>query len=397
MYPTPNTIYYKQYKIVRYRMIYLDNAATSRFKPRCMFDEMFKQLSYSSNPGRGGHNDSIDTAIKIYDTRQLLKGLLNCSDDYELIFTSGCTEASNMALIGYLLNFKDKDCEVIFTSNEHNSVARPLYHLSQTYGIKLIEVLPDQNGQISPIAVKEAITKNTRLICVNHISNVTGNITEIGDIGKIAKAHSIPFFVDAAQSLGHTKLDIQENNIDFLVAAGHKGLHGSQGTGFLVYNTKYKLFPIKFGGTGSHSESLIQPDLPPDAFESGTVNSAGIIGLGASANWTYQNLSKIMLNTKYLTSELIYGLKQIKNIRLYSSHNSGVVSFNYKDFSSTDIGDYLNDNNVAVRCGLHCAPLIHRQLGTLESGTVRVSIGYNNSISDIHTLLRLVDNLNYRN
>ncbi len=376
-------------------MIYLDNAATSRFKPRCMFDEMFKQLSYSSNPGRGGHNDSIDTAIKIYDTRQLLKKLLNCDDKYELIFTSGCTEASNLALIGYLLNFKGRKCDVIITSNEHNSVARPLYHLKDSIGINIIEITPDENGIISPISVKNAITGDTKLICANHISNVTGNITDIGDIGKIAKAHNIPFFVDTAQSLGHIKLDIQENNIDFLVAAGHKGLHGCQGTGFLVYNTKYKLYPIKFGGTGSHSESLIQPDVPPDAFEAGTVNSAGIVGLGASASWTYQNLPKISLNTKYLTSELIYGLKQIKNIKLYSVHNSGVVSFNYKDFPSTDIGDYLNEHDIAVRCGLHCAPLIHKQLDTLDSGTVRVSIGYNNSISDIHAILTLIDKLNY--
>lgn len=376
-------------------MIYLDNAATSRFKPRCMFDEMFKQLSYSSNPGRGGHYDSIDTAIKIYDTRQLLKKLLNCDDKYELIFTSGCTEASNLALIGYLLNFKGRKCDVIITSNEHNSVARPLYHLKDSIGINIIEITPDENGIISPISVKNAISGDTKLICANHISNVTGNITDIGDIGKIAKAHNIPFFVDTAQSLGHIKLDIQENNIDFLVAAGHKGLHGCQGTGFLIYNTKYKLYPIKFGGTGSHSESLIQPDVPPDAFEAGTVNSAGIVGLGASASWTYQNLPKISLNTKYLTSELIYGLKQIKNIKLYSVHNSGVVSFNYKDFPSTDIGDYLNEHDIAVRCGLHCAPLIHKQLDTLDSGTVRVSIGYNNSISDIHAILTLIDKLNY--
>ena len=179
-----------------------------------------------------------------------------------------------------------------------------------------------------------------------------------------------------------------------MVAAGHKGLHGAQGTGFLIYNTNYKIFPIRFGGTGTHSESLSQPTAPPEAYESGTLNSAGIIGLGASAEWTYQNLAKISLNTRYLTSELLYGLKQIKNVKLYSSQNTGVISFNFKDYSSTDIGDYLNERDIAVRCGLHCAPLIHTQLGTLESGTVRVSVGYNNSIGDIHTLLKYIDLLN---
>ena len=375
-------------------MIYLDNAATSRFKPRRMFDEIFKQLSYSSNPGRGGHNDSIDTAIKIYDVRQSLKSLLSCDDRYELIFTQNCTEACNLAIIGYLLNFKGQKVDVIFTSNEHNSVARPLYYLKDVLGINLIEITPDENGAISPVAVANAVTPDTKLICANHISNVTGNATDIFQIGKTAKKHGIPFFVDGAQSLGHVAPNVPDNNIDFLVAAGHKGLHGAQGTGFLIYNTNYKIFPIRFGGTGTHSESLSQPTAPPEAYESGTLNSAGIIGLGASAEWTYQNLAKISLNTRYLTSELLYGLKQIKNVKLYSSQNTGVISFNFKDYSSTDIGDYLNERDIAVRCGLHCAPLIHTQLGTLESGTVRVSVGYNNSIGDIHTLLKYIDLLN---
>lgn len=260
--------------------------------------------------------------------------------------------------------------------------------------VNLIEVTPDKDGIISPVAVANAITADTKLICVNHISNVTGNLTDIYSIGKTAKLHNIPLFVDGAQSLGHVALDMVENNISFLAGAGHKGLHGSQGTGFLIYDTEYNLLPIRYGGTGTHSESLTQPSVPPEAHESGTVNSAGIIGLGASAEWTYQNLAKISLNTRYLTGELLYGLKQIKNVRLYSSQTTGVVSFNFKDYSSTDIGDYLNEHDIAVRCGLHCAPLIHTQLGTLESGTVRVSVGYNNSIKDIHTILRHIDNLN---
>ena len=375
-------------------MIYLDNAATSRFKPRRMFDEIFKHLSYSANPGRGGHNDSIDTAIKIYDTRRLLKSLLNCDDRYELIFTQNCTEACNLAIIGYLLNFKDQHCDVIFTSNEHNSVARPLFHLKNFLDLDLIEITPDKNGIISPLDVANAITPDTKLICVNHISNVTGNMTDINQIGKTAKKHNVPFLVDTAQSLGHVSVNVVDNNIDVLVAAGHKGLHGSQGTGFLIFNTERNLYPIRFGGTGTHSESLYQPTVPPEAYESGTINSAGIIGLGASAEWTHQNLAKISLNTRYLTGELLYGLKQIKNVKLYSSQTTGVVSFNYKDMPSTDIGDYLNDRDIAVRCGLHCAPLIHKQLGTLDCGTVRVSVGYNNNINDVHTLLRCIDALN---
>lgn len=377
-------------------MIYLDNAATSRFKPRRMFDEMFNQLACSSNPGRGGHNDAIDTAIKIYDVRESLKTLVGGDDNYEVIFTSGCTEAANLAILGYLAAYKGQRAEVIFTSYEHNSVARPLWHLKETSDVKLIEIKPDKDGRISSVDINNAINENTRLVCVNHMSNVTGYLADLEEIGKIAARRNVPLFVDGAQSLGHLSINVKALNIAFLAAAGHKGLHGSQGTGFLVYDKRYKLLPIRFGGTGSHGESLIQPDLPPDAFEAGTLNSAGIIGLGASADWTYENLSKIALNSRYLTSELIYGLKQIKNVRLYSSQNNGVVSFNFADYSSTDIGDYLNENDIAVRCGLHCAPLIHRQLGTLDSGTVRASIGYNNTISDIRALLNAIDKLNYR-
>lgn len=376
-------------------MIYLDNAATSRFKPRCMFDEMFKQLSCSSNPGRGGHNDAIDTAIKIYDVRKKLKEVTGADDDYELVFTSGCTEAANLAVLGYMANFKNQKSNIVFTSYEHNSVARPLWHLKETCGVTLTEIKPDKNGNVSPVDINDAIDENTRLVCVNHISNVTGHLSDVSEIGSVTKRRGVPLFVDGAQSLGHIQINVKDMNISFLAAAGHKGLHGSQGTGFLVYDKRYKLCPIRFGGTGTHSESLIQPDFPPDSFEAGTLNSAGIIGLGASAEWTYKNLSKVSLNVRYLTSELIYGLKQIKNVRLYSSQNNGVVSFNFKDYSSTDIGDYLNERDIAVRCGLHCAPLVHTWLGTLDSGTVRASIGYNNTIADVRALLNAIDRLNY--
>lgn len=377
-------------------MIYLDNAATSRFKPRSMFDEMFAQLAHSSNPGRGGHNDAIDTAIKLYDVRTLLKNIVGGDDGYEVIFTSGCTEAANLAILGYLGNFKGQPAEVIFTSYEHNSVARPLWHLKETLGIKLIEIKPDKDGRIPSVDINDAINENTRLVCVNHISNVTGYLADIEEIGKVTARRGVPLFVDGAQSLGHVAVNVKDLNISFLAAAGHKGLHGSQGTGFLVYDKRYRMLPIRFGGTGSHSESLSQPDLPPDSFETGTLNSAGLIGLGASADWTYKNLNNVALNIRYLTSELIYGLKQIKNVRLYSSQNNGVVSFNFGDYSSTDIGDYLNERDIAVRCGLHCAPLIHRQLGTLECGTVRASVGYNNTINDVRALLNAIDRLNYK-
>lgn len=374
-------------------MIYLDNAATSKFKPRVMFDAMFAQLSNSSNSGRGGHNDSIDTAIKIFEARNTIKEFINCPSEYEIIWTANCTEALNLAILGYLQQFHQEKINVITTVNEHNSTLRPLFHLRNSQNIDIKVIPAELDGSISPAKISDAIDKDTKLICVNHISNVTGGMTDIGQIGKIARMKGVPLLVDCAQSLGHCTVDIRAENIDFLACAGHKGLHGSQGVGFLVYNTKHSLTPLKFGGTGTHSDSLTQPNDPPEAFESGTLNAPAIIGLGASVDWTAKNFDSINLNIRYLTSELIYGLKSIKGITLYTSQNHGVVSFNYKDYLSSDLGDICNENNIAVRCGLHCAPLIHKHLGTLERGTVRASIGYNNNISDINSLLNLIKNI----
>lgn len=374
-------------------MIYLDNAATSRFKPRAVFDAMFARLTNSANPGRGGHNDSIDAGIAVYEARAALKKIFHASERHELIFTSNCTEALNVALIGYLSNFRGQKINVVTTSNEHNSVLRPLYFLKNAIHIDIIVVKPQFDGTIDPHDVARAITPDTKLICVNHISNVTGAPADIEAIGAIARHANVPFLVDAAQSAGHLSIDIEQANISFLACAGHKGLHGVQGTGFLIADREIKINPIKFGGTGTDSNSLVQPTELPEGFEAGTVNTAGIVALAAGAEWTNDNLGQVNLHTRYLTGELLYGLRSFRQAVLYSKHNTGVVSFNFGNFTSTDLGDLLNDRDIAVRCGLHCAPLIHRHLGTFERGTVRVSIGYNNTIADVKALLGALEDV----
>lgn len=158
-------------------MIYLDNSATSRFKPSCMFDAMFAELACSANSGRGGHNDAIDLAIKIFDARATIKNFFCAPEDFHLIFTQNCTEALNQAIFGYLNNFKNEKINVVTTLNEHNSTLRPLYQLSQTFDLNIIFVAPQDDGSISPLSVKNAITPSTKLICVNHLSNVTGAAT----------------------------------------------------------------------------------------------------------------------------------------------------------------------------------------------------------------------------
>lgn len=372
-------------------MIYLDNAATSRFKPKCMFDAMFCQLGDSANPGRGGHNDSLDCAIKINDTRATLKALVGADDDYHLVFTSGCTEALNLAIFGYLAD--NIGGNVVTTVFEHNSVLRPLNNLLSRKVIDEIRyVSPSDPSQcVTAEDIAKLTDKDTRLIVVNHVSNVTGATADAERIGELAKSLNVPFLVDSAQSLGHKRIDVKNCNISMLAAAGHKGLHGSQGTGFLVFRKDMRIRPIRFGGTGTFSDSLIQPEDAPEGLESGTMNTAGIIGLGASAKWTYDNFEKINSHINYLASQALYGLSKIDKIKVYTKTLSGVISFNVKDVDSSEVADFLNDNEIAVRNGLHCAPLAHRFLGTEKQGTVRMSIDYNNNAYHISRILDVLE------
>lgn len=371
-------------------MIYLDNAATTKFKPKCMFDAMFSELSDSANAGRGGHNDSIDCAIKIADSRSTLKKLLGADDGYCLVFTSGCTEALNLAIFGYLHG--NVGGNVVTTVTEHNSVLRPLNRLLSQGTIKEVRYAkPNKNGETGADEIRALTDENTRLIVVNHMSNVNGALADVHAIGQFAKQKNIPFLVDAAQSAGHKRINVVQDNISMLACAGHKGLHGSQGTGFLLLSEKLDLEPIKYGGTGTSSDSLIQPTTPPEGLESGTLNSAGIIGLGAAARWTYENFETINRHVSYLSSQMLYGLSRLPRIKIYTKAVSGVISFNFEDVDSSEVADYLNDNDIAVRSGLHCAPLMHGFLGTLEQGTVRISIDYNNNAYHVGRTLEVLE------
>lgn len=374
-------------------MIYLDNSATSKYKPKCVIDSMVYELTHSANAGRGAHAQAIATAQRIFDTRQYLLSALGGSGQHSLIFTSGCTSALNLAIIGFLQNFKGQDIDVITTSNEHNATIRTLFFLKKSIHINIIEVKPQFDGSINPKDIERNITKNTRLVCVCHISNVTGAMTDIYSIGKILKKRNIAFLVDSAQSLGHVSINVKDANIDFLACAGHKGLHGPQGVGMLIWNTALPLQPITFGGTGTDSLMPDQPTTIPEGYEAGTINAVGIVGMGEGARWTMDNIRQINLHTRYLASELLYALRQNNRVTLYSTMSTGVVSFNIGDIPSTVVADYLNSVGIGVRAGLHCAPWTHRCFGTTEQGMVRASIGYNNTIRDIKSLVNAVENM----
>lgn len=370
-------------------MIYLDNSATSRFKPKCVTEEYNRFVLSSCNSGRSGHKDCIQTATKVLNVRERIKKYLGADNDYEVIFTANCTAALNMAILGYV---KSGD-HVVTTVYEHNSVLRPLEYLQSNFGVKVTYLVPDDCGKICAKAVQNAITDDTKLVIINHTSNVTGITQDIESIGKVTHSLGIKLLVDTAQSLGHEEIDVKNMHIDMLASCGHKGIHGMQGTGFLLANKSIPLRPIMFGGTGTDSDMLDQPTYMPEGFECGTINTGGILALGKAFDWTYGNFDILTRHYKFLSGELLYGMKSIPKITAYSSFPSTVISIKVDGYSSSEVAEILNQNNIAVRSGLHCAPKIHKHLGTIEDGLCRISIGYNNNLSDCIACLKVLSKL----
>lgn len=362
-------------------MIYLDNSATTRFKPVSVLNTMYYTALNSSNSGRGGHNDSIKAAEKVYEARQTILKLLHAPDSlYEVIFTSNCTEALNIAILGL------KPKHAVVDSFSHNSVLRPL-KLIERYG----SVFTTVNDFNEIDQVESAINANTELIAVNHVSNVCGRKLDIKAISEIAEKHKISLLVDGAQSLGHEEIDMSDGRITFLAGAGHKGLHGVQGIGFLVIKRDVCLEPIKVGGTGTLSSSLEHPTDLPESLECGTLNTIGISALKSGIEWTYTNMRVIKAHNDALSALAHKLLASVSEVKMYSTFPSPIIAFNVSDYPSNEVADYLNGRGIAVRGGLHCAPLAHKALGTLEQGIVRASIGMNNTKSDIIELYKAIN------
>lgn len=371
-------------------MIYLDNGATTNKKPFCVKRAVFYSCKKrnSVNPNRGGYSFAINLASKIMNIRENLAKYFNFNSPENVIFTSGCTEALNLALLGT----SKQNGHIITTIYEHNSVLRPLNELKNKFNTSLTILSPNKNGEISVENFEKSITSKTYMIACTFTSNVTGFTNEIEKIGKLCKKYNLLFLVDCAQSAGHAKIDMQKMNIDFLSIAGHKGFYALTGIGALCVSEKAKQFlkPIKFGGTGTQSDKPIQPIDFPDGFESGTPNIPGILSLGAGLNFVQKNQNKINKKIENLTLYTLKKLKEIKNITIYPTNNpkSGVLAFNIKNLHSNEIGNFLSEKfNIYVRTGLHCAPLVHKHFDTLKKGMVRISLSYFNKKSDINKLV----------
>jgi len=373
-------------------VIYLDNASTSYPKPEVVVRAVTAcMLERGANPGRGSHRMAVEAERLISETRDLLAELINAGSSSDIIFTYNCTEAINLALKG-LLNVGD---HVITTSIEHNATARPLRVLEE-HGVVVDKVFVDAHGKVSVDDFDALVKPNTKLITVIGASNVNGAILPVKEIGSIARKHGVSFMVDAAQLIGHYEIDVRGLGIDILAFPGHKGLLGPQGTGALYIGPGLDLAEMLQGGTGSASDSLIQPLLRPDRYESGTPNTPGITGLGAALKFLREvTIQNIAVKVQGMVGMLIDGLSGIDGVTLYGPpkgvDRAPVVSFNIDGMNSDEVGYILDSQfGIASRSGLHCAGEAHRSFGTLESGMVRLSPGFFNSSEDIEKALEAV-------
>lgn len=371
-------------------MIYFDNAATSFPKPKIVYQEiMTAMMEYGANPGRSGHKLALEASREIFNTRKKISKLFNIKDPMNVILTFNCTESLNLGIKGYL---KPGD-HVITTSMEHNSVLRPVISLEKEGVIHTI-VQGDSMGRIDPKDIEKAIRPETKMIVTTHISNLTGTIMDIEAIGEIAKTHNIIYFVDGAQSAGVYPIDVEKMNIDMLAFPGHKSLLGPQGTGGLYIREGIELVGLFQGGTGSASNSLEQPNMMPDKFESGTPNAPGIVGLGAGIDYILEiGMDKIRNKEEELTQYFIEEVKKVQKIKIYGPLTRGqhapVVALNIGDADSSEVSYILNEEyNMAVRPGLHCAPLAHKTIGTFEQGVVRFSFGFENTFEEVEEAIR---------
>lgn len=379
-------------------MIYFDNAATSYPKPKKVGQAMLYFLEkVGGSPGRSGHRLSIEAGRIIYQTRESLAELFNVDDPLRIIFTLNVTEALNLVLKGLL---RPGD-QVITSSMEHNSVMRPLRELEKIrVEVKVVSCSPE--GVLDPQDIEKSIKKNTKLIVLNHGSNVIGSLLPITDVGEIARKYGILFLVDTAQTAGCYPLDVEENKIDLLAFTGHKALYGPPGTGGLVIGKRVdikRLAPLKAGGTGSHSEWEEQPNFLPDIYESGTPNTVGLAGLNAAINFLLrEGIDKIHQYELNLSQRLTEGLKEIPGVIVYGGNQDkervAVVSFNIKNYLPSEVGLKLDEEyNIMCRVGLHCAPAAHKTIGTFPVGTIRFSMSYFNTIKEVDKAIAAIKNI----
>ena len=369
------------------RLIYLDNAATSFPKPRCTVQAMADALETSgANPGRAGHRLSLAAGRIIEICRQHIAEMLGEADASRVAFAQNTTDALNMAIHGAV----HTGDHVVSTLMEHNSVLRPLSELARSGIITLTLVPPDADGRIHAQEIERALTARTRLVAMTHMSNVLGLEQDVAAAGAVCRRRGVLFLVDAAQTAGHVPLKPGKWGCTMLAMPGHKGLLGPHGTGALWVRNGVTLAPLRQGGTGSASESMFQPRMMPDSLESGTLNLPGIAGLDAGMRFALAHAREAHETTAALCGMMREALQNMTNVRVYTKEGASLLSFNVEGMASQVVAAALDEQNIAVRGGLHCAPGVHRFLGTLNIGAVRVSPGLMNTAAEAKKLIDAV-------
>lgn len=371
-------------------MIYLDNAATTHYKPQCVIDAAVRAMNNSFNPNRSFNAEALSLQKQILDTRNSVHALFNNDSEMNVAFSLNCTSALNLAIFG-----SAKRGHIISDITQHNSVLRPLMQLQQMKLCTVTLVQPNEDGLITPDIVRRAIRPDTYMAVFSHVSNVTGKAQNVKELGDLLNKHHITFVLDCAQSAGYILTDMTKWGVHLAAFPAHKGLHGIQGVGALVFDSAHQPRPFVLGGTGTESHLLTQPTTVPDGLESGTLPCPAILALQSAIDWWVTNRKQNRNTIQQLNRLMTDGLRNIDNIEVYSDYNdSGIVCFNIKGQDSTEVGDQLQEKfDIVTRSGLHCAPLMHKWLNTYETGAVRASIGCDNTIEQVYRFLHCVSYL----
>lgn len=375
-------------------MIYMDNAATTLHKPDVVKAAVLAAFDTMGNAGRGASEPALDASRVIYAAREKLAHFFNAESASRIVFTANSTESLNIAIKGL---FCPGD-HVITTVLEHNSVLRPLYEC-QEQGVEITILGCDEKGNISYEEMESAVKDNTKAVVCTHASNLTGNMIDLNKVGEITKRHGLLLVVDASQTAGVWPVDVQEQGIDVLCFTGHKGLLGPQGTGGMYVRTGVDIRPLLSGGSGIDTYNPHHPSQMPTALEAGTLNGHGIAGLGAAVTYLEETgLNVIREKEQSLMRRFYEGISAIPGIKVYgdfsTNDRAAIVSFNIGDYDSSEVSDELNvEYGIVTRPGAHCAPLMHKALGTVEQGAVRFSFSHYNTEEEVDTAVRAVEEL----
>ena len=386
----------EDFNMLKKNIVYFDNGATT-LKPNCVkeaIDDYYD--NYTANAHRGDYKTSLVVDNKYEETRSKIKNFINAKEGSEIVFTSGSTQSLNHIIFGYFKNVLQKDDEVLITVSEHASNILPWFILTKEIGIKVKYIELDENYKVTIDNVKKAITNKTKVISIAHITNVVGDIRPIEEISKIAHKNNILLVVDAAQSIAHTKVDVQKMNVDFLVFSGHK-MYGPTGIGVLYgkYDLLEKMHPVNYGG-GMNAlftkDGYIELREVPIRFEAGTPNIEGVIGLSSAIDYINNiGINNIEQYERELRKYLIDKLKELDFIEIYNSNtDSGTIAFNIKNVFAQDTAIYLDKYNICVRAGNHCAKILSDALKV--NNTCRISLSFYNTKEEIDLLINVLKN-----